>query len=118
MVKCDNCGITIPEGMESCPNCGKLATIKTGEDQEFKSDKNQKAESDESQEFKTEEEQNSSEQTLTRTCKNCGARIYSDNIICPLCGNRLDEEYEEEEEQNPLMGNQQFKACQNLSGGL
>lgn len=98
MVKCDNCGITIPEGMESCPNCGKPATIKTGEDQEFKSDKNQKAESDESQAFKTEEEQNSSEQTLTRTCKNCGARIYSDNIICPLCGNRLDEEYEEEEE--------------------
>lgn len=98
MVKCDNCGITIPEGMESCPNCGKPATIKTGEDQEFKSDKNQKAESDESQEFKTEEEQNSSEQTLTRICKNCGARIYSDNILCPLCGNRLDEEYEEEEE--------------------
>ena len=42
MVKCDNCGITIPEGMESCPNCGKLAIIKTGEDQEFKSDKNQR----------------------------------------------------------------------------
>ncbi len=30
----------------------------------------------------------------------------------------LQTEYEEEEEQNPLMGNPQFKACQNLSGGL
>ena len=27
-------------------------------------------------------------------------------------------EYEEEEEQNPLMGDPQFKACQNLSGGI
>ena len=28
------------------------------------------------------------------------------------------EEYEEEEEQNPLIGDPQFKACQNLSGGI
>ena len=27
-------------------------------------------------------------------------------------------EYEEEEEQNPLIGDPQFKACQNLSGGI
>ncbi|RAP43429.1 zinc ribbon domain-containing protein [uncultured Methanosphaera sp.] len=99
MVKCDNCGITIPEGMESCPNCGKPAPIKAGEDQEFKSDESQEDKTKENQELKSEEEQNSSEQTITRTCKNCGARIYSDNIICPLCGNRLDEEYEEKEEQ-------------------
>lgn len=105
MVKCDNCGITIPEGMESCPNCGRPAPVEsdenqesgTDESQEFKNEEKQEVKSEEEQDPESEEQQNSSEQTITRTCRNCGARIYSDDVICPLCGNKLDEEEEYEE---------------------
>ena len=45
------------------------------------------------------------------------SKVFFDSSI--LVVTHVDQlQNEEEEEQNPLMGNQQFKACQNLSGGL
>lgn len=92
MVKCDNCGIDIPEGMESCPNCGRPAPVESGESENTESEEKQEVKPDESQEFNPEEAQNSSEQNTTRTCRNCGANIYSDDVICPLCGHKIDGE--------------------------
>lgn len=100
MVKCDNCGIEIPEGMESCPNCGKPAPVESDEEQKTDTEEKQEVKSDESPEFRSEEKQNSSEQNTTRTCRNCGANIYSDDVICPLCGHKLSGEDENPENEN------------------
>ena len=66
MVKCDNCGIDVPDGFESCPNCGN-AYIES-------------------------ENLNSSNKINVIKCGSCGAEIGSDNELCPSCGNKLEKE--------------------------
>lgn len=66
MVKCGNCGIDVPDGFESCPNCGN-AYIES-------------------------ENQNSSNKINVIRCSSCGAEIGSDNELCPSCGNKLEKE--------------------------